>query len=204
MGEIALPDFGLKLDPEAHVYTLNGLAMPSVTTIMKPMSMMLYDGVPLQAMSEAADRGTRAHEQISNSVLYGVIETDDDTKPYIDAFKLFDDMYSPKWLASEMMVYHLTLRYAGTIDLLAYITPDDDTGIDVIDLKTTASFHRVMLSTQVSAYAEALKSHGIPVRNRYGLQLLKNGSFRFEKLEDNFKTFLHALALVNAMADEKN
>jgi len=36
----------------------------------------------------------------------------------------------------------------------------------------------------------------------YGLQLLKNGKMRFERLDDGFKIFLHSLAIYNAMASE--
>lgn len=199
---ITLPDCKLDFDEEKHIYSLRGIQLPSVTQIMKPMSLMLYDGIPMQTLSEAANRGTRAHEQISNSVLYGVIESDDDTKPYIEAFKLFEDMYNPVWLASEYRTYHKQLRYAGTIDLIGYVTPDDGTGVDVIDLKTTAAWHPVMIATQTAAYSEALRSHGIKVRKQFGLQLLKNGRMRFEKLDDHYKTFLHSLAIYNAMASE--
>lgn len=199
---ITLPESNLDFDEERHIYSLRGIQLPSVTQIMKPMSLMLYDGIPMQTLSEAANRGTRAHEQISNSVLYGVIESDEDTQPYIDAFKLFEDMYNPVWLASEYRTYHKQLRYAGTIDLIGYVTPDDGTGVDVIDLKTTAAWHPVMIGTQTSAYGEALRSHGIKVRKQYGLQLLKTGKMRFERLDDQFKTFLHSLALYNAMASE--
>lgn len=199
---IAMPDSKLDFDEVKHIYSLRGIQLPSVTQIMKPMSLMLYSDIPKQTLTEAANRGTRAHEQISNAVLYGVIESDEDTKPYIDAFELFEDMYNPVWIASEYRTYHKQLRYAGTIDLLGYVTPDDGEGIDVIDLKTTAAWHPVMLATQTSAYADALRSHGIKVRKQYGLQLLRTGKMRFERLDDHFKTFLHSLALYNAMASE--
>lgn len=197
-----LPDLGLRFDEEAHVYYLDHVPLASVTTIMRPMSLMLYDGIPRQTMSVAASRGTRAHEQVSNFVMYGVLEKDDDTAPYIDAFTDFTKAYNPSLIASEYRVYHKGLMYAGTLDLAGYIEPDDGTGIDLIDLKTTSSFYRVMLSTQLGAYKEALESHGIKVRNLYGLQLLKNGKYRFHRVDNGFKTFLHCLALHNDMANE--
>lgn len=197
-----LPESGLKFDEDIHAYTLRGLRLPSVTQIMRPMSLMLYSGVDSPTLMEAANRGTRAHEQIEAIVKYGVVEYDDDTKPYIEAFKAFETMYQPAWVSSEYRTFHKALRYAGTIDLIGYVTPDDGNGVDVIDVKTTASFHPVMLSTQVSAYAEALKSHGVKVRNLYGLQVTRNAKFRFEKLEDGFKTFLHCMGVYNAMASE--
>lgn len=71
----------LAFDEQQHLYTLGGLVLPSVTQIMSPMSSMLYAAVPQAALDAAADRGTRAHEQVSNYVRYGVLETDEDTAP---------------------------------------------------------------------------------------------------------------------------
>ena len=200
---IQLPDIKIDFDPERHIYTLDGFKLPSVTQIMEPMSLMLYASVPDNTLNTAADRGTRVHEQVSNIVLYGIEETDDDTEPYVAAFLDFQQHYHPTWLASEYRAYHKVMRYAGTIDLIGYIEPDDGNGVDVVDLKCTAQFHSVMLATQIAAYAEALKSHGVPVRSRYGLQLLNTGKYRFEKVEDGYKTFLHCLGITNAMAQER-
>lgn len=193
----------LDFDEERHLYTLGGLTLPSVTQVMEPMSLMLYRDVPEQMLDAAADRGTRAHEQISNFVRYGILESDEDTQPYVDAFIRFNQDRRPVWAASELRVFHALMGYAGTIDLIGYIEPDDGTGVDVIDLKCTSVFHPVMLSTQIGAYAEALRSHGIAVRRRYGLQLLKTGKYRFERVEDGYKNFLHCLAIYNAMQGEK-
>ena len=182
---IVLPDSQLEFDEEQHLYTLRGMKLPSVTQIMEPMSLMLYNGIPQETLFGAADRGTRAHE------------------PYLEAFHAFEGAYKPVWIGSEYRTYHKALRYAGTIDLIGYIEPDDGTGVDVVDIKCTAVYHPVMLATQVSAYCEALKSQGIPVRRRYGLQLQKSGKPRFEQVEDGYKTFLHCLAIHNAMAVER-
>ena len=197
-----LPDSGLMFDDESHVYTLRGLRLPSVTQIMKPLNAMIYNGVPDQMMMVAADRGTRAHSQVEAIVKYGVVEADEDTEPYVNAFQDFQKMFSPVWIASEYKTYHKNLRYAGMIDLIGFVEPDDGNGVDVIDLKTTASWHPVLLETQLSAYAEALKSQSIKVRNVYGLQVTRYGKFRFEKLGDGFKVFLHCLGIYNAAAIE--
>lgn len=198
-----LPEMRIDFDSERHIYTLNGIQLPSVTQIMEPMSLILYQGIPQETLYGAADRGTRAHEQISNYVLYGVAEYDEDTKPYFEAFLEFESRYHPVWIASEYRTFHKALRYAGTIDLIGLIDPDDGTGVDVIDLKCTSVYHKVMLSTQLAGYCESLKSHGIQVRRRYGLQLCKNGKSRFEQVDDGYKTFLHCLAIYNAMAAER-
>jgi hypothetical protein len=190
-------------ESQGHIYTLNGQRLPSVTQIMTPMSMMLYAGIPGDILAAAADRGTRAHEQVSNFVRFGLLETDDDTAPYLAAYMAFAEAYSPHWLESEYRIHHRTLMYAGTLDLIGYIEPDDGTGVDVVDIKTTREFHPVMLKTQLAGYAEALKSHGIKIRRYYGLQLLRDGTYRFERVEDGYKLFLHCLAIFNEMQKEK-
>ena len=65
-----LPDVKIDFEAEHHIYTLRGIRLPSVTQIMEPMSLMLYKGIPADVLFEAANRGTRAHEQVSNYVLY--------------------------------------------------------------------------------------------------------------------------------------
>lgn len=197
-----LPEINLDFDEEKHIYSLQGVKLQSVTQIMEPMSLMLYAGIPSGTLAEAADRGTRAHEQVSNFVLYGVEEYDEDTEPYIKAYMEFHEAYKPEWLASEFRVYHKKLNYAGTIDLIGYVLPDDGTGVDVVDLKCTSAYHPVMLATQLAGYAEALKSHHVKVRRRYGLQLQKSGKPRFEEVKDGSLTFCNCLSLVNAMAEE--
>lgn len=200
-----LPASPIQFEPSGHIYTLGSAILPSVTQIMEPMSLMLYKGVPGDVMAEAADRGTRAHEQISNHIRFGLLEPDEYTQPYIDAYLRFEADYKPVWVASEYRTYHKALMYAGTLDLAGYIEPDDGGGIDLIDIKCTAQFHRIMLSTQLAGYAEAVKSHGVKIRKRYGLQLLREGNppYRFQEVPDGYKLFLHCLALHNAMAAER-
>lgn len=199
---IALPETDISFDEARHIYTVRGYRLPSVTQMMRPMSAMAYSEVSDGTLMTAADRGTRAHESISNIILYGIEEYDEDTEPYVRAFMDFMRDFRPTWIASEYRTYHKALNYAGTIDLIGYVTPDDGRGVDVCDIKTTSQLHRTMLGCQLGAYGEALKSHGIAVRNLYGLQLLRTGKYQFEKVENGFSTFLHSMAIVRAMEQD--
>lgn len=193
---------GLEFDAERHLYTYRGINYPSVTQIMTPMSAMLYASVPAEVLSFAAERGPRVHEIISNYVNYGVIETDEETEPYFKAYLQFRQDVQPMWIASEYRTINRTMNYCGTIDLIGFVTPDDGTGVDVVDIKTTAKYHGNMLATQVGAYAMALTSHGVPIRNRYGLQLMRDERYRFEKLGDGYKLFIHCMEIWNAMQSD--
>lgn len=194
-----LPEISLDFDEEKHIYSHRGIKLQSVTQIMEPMSLIAYKDVPRSTLENAADRGTRVHEQVSADVIYGVLETDEDTEPYIAAWKSFKDSFTFEWLASEYRVFHKDMNYAGTIDLIAKAGDDS---VDIIDIKTTAQFHGVLLSVQLAAYAEALKSQGVKVRDLYGLQLLNNGKYHFEKIKGDYNLFIHSLAIMNAMAQD--
>lgn len=196
-----IPEEKIEFDAENHIYMINGQRLPSVTQLMRPMTALVYGDVDPSVLSEAADRGTRVHEQISNYVQYGVWESDEDTVSYIDAFQKFCRLYRPLWVASEHVVRHHSMNYVGMADLIGYVDgKQSDEGLDLIDLKCTAQWHSVLLSAQTSAYAEALRSAGITVRATYGLQLMRDGGFRFEKLPDGYKTFLHSMAITLEMA----
>lgn len=189
----------LIFDEARHQYTLYGRPIPSVTQIMKPMSLMLYNGVNASQMHEAASRGTRAHQQVSNLLRFGILEIDEDTEPYVAAFRRWCKQSRFAFLQSEVQTYHRYMRYGGTIDLLGFVNPDNGVGVDLIDIKCTATFHPMMVATQTSAYAEALRSHGIHVRGLYGLHLRRNGTYQLFQLMNEYKTFLHCLGIYNAM-----
>lgn len=194
----------LNFDEESHTYTLtSGGVLPSVTQIMRFMSREIYDSIPTGTLDTAADRGTRAHEQTANFDIYGLLETDEDTHPYLTAYQQFLTDYNPIWTAVEWRNYHRGLLYAGTIDRLGYVLPDDGAGVDIVDIKTTRSLHAVMLSAQLGGYSEIAKSNGIKIRRRYGLQLLPEGKYRFQEVPDGFRTFLYCLGLHNDLAREK-
>lgn len=194
----------LSFDEASHTYTHSGtgIALPSVTLIMKPMSLMLYEGIPPDVLANAAARGTRAHEQTAQYDRYGFLETDEDTQPYVEAYLRFTSDYKPAWVAVEWRSFHNALMYAGTLDRMGFVTPDDGNGYDLVDLKTTRVFHSVMLSTQLAGYAEIAKSQGHRIRKCYGLQLMNTGDYRFQEVAANLKTFSHCLALHNEMAKE--
>ena len=194
---VKLPEIAIDFDEENHVYSLRGMRLPSVTQLMRPMTTMVYGDVSPSTLNAAADRGTRVHQSVENIVKYGVEEWDEDTELYVMAFQQFQRDYGKKWLGSEYRVYHKIMNYAGTIDLIAQAGDD---AVDVIDIKTTTAFHGILLSCQLSAYAEALRSHGVNVHEIYGLQLLNNGTYRFERVDYDYKLFMHSMALCNAMA----
>ena len=200
---IALPQLPIQFDEATHSYiNYQGYNMPSVTHIMRFMTKDLYGPIPEYTLNEAASRGTKVHKLTEDIDKFGWAEGDEGVQGYLDAYEKFLSDFNPQWIDAEWRGFHKALLYAGTLDRIGYIQPPDDKGVDLVDIKTTRTFHGVLIGTQVDAYAQILISHGIPVRECYGLQLIPDGRYVFQRVPRNFKTFLHCLALHNAMAEE--
>ncbi len=194
-----LPYIDMAFDPRTHTYTRNGVILPSVTQILRPISNTAYREIPQGTLDYAADRGTRLHNAISTYILGKKPDIYPDTQGYFNAFLAFEKLYNPAWLASEFPIYHKNLPYAGTIDIIGYVTPDNGKGVDVIDIKTVRAPHARLLEAQLSAYAEALKSHDTRVRDLYSLVLTDKGSFKMVKHTNNYKLFLACMMIHTEM-----
>ena len=160
-----------------HTYRLNGQIIPSVTTIMKPLSATVYKDIDEATLQFAADRGTAVHEAIENFSKYGILDCDPNFQPYFNAFLEWYKAYRVEIIASEIAVYNKVYRYAGTIDLLCLINGE----LWLIDLKTTAQLNQMLTSIQLVGYNAALASHGIKVDRKGILHLKSNGKFAFKE-----------------------
>ncbi len=161
----------LEFREDDHVYLLGGVEIPSVTRLMEPLSRHEYERVSEWTLRKAAERGTAVHNAIENYIKFGLDDTDPEYKGYMDSFHEWWAMSDPEVIGSEMRVYHKTLRYAGTIDLVAKI----DGKVTLIDYKTTSRLMDKNLRVQLEAYAQALKSHGIEVERKMALHLKSEG-----------------------------
>jgi hypothetical protein len=80
----------------------------------------------------AANLGTRVHalaEAIARKV---EVEVDEDAAPFVTAYLRWRDIYKPRVVNAEFMVYSETHRYGGTADLAAKINGE----LWLIDIKT--------------------------------------------------------------------
>ena len=179
---IEIPSFDeLAFEEERHVYKLNGIAVPSVTTIMKPLSASLYDGVDSALLMRAADRGTVVHNAIENYLKFGIKDIAEEYSGYLEAFLDWFKQNDVKPLATESRVYHKTLMYAGTADMPCVI--NDKTIL--VDFKTSASVNKMLTGIQLEAYAKAYESHGVYFDGKAILHLKNNGKFGWVYYDKN-------------------
>lgn len=170
---IELPE--LEFIEEPHIYLLNGVEIPSVSTVMKPLSSSVYGDVDPQVLSMAANRGTIVHEAIENYLHYGIEDIPMTYAGYLDAFVQFWKDYRPTIVAVECCVYHKYLQYAGTVDLLVEI----DGELWLIDNKTSSRIEKMLTRVQLEAYKKALATHDIRVKRKAILHLKKTGKYSF-------------------------
>ena len=165
----------LTFDPERHIYRLDGVIIPSVTQIMKPLSDAEYTDIDPDILDKAAKRGTSVHEAVEMYETYGIEDSPPEYQPYFDAYLKWRRKYQPHVISTEGATFHKALLYAGTLDLVVEIGNE----LYLIDIKTTAVINDMLTSVQLEAYSRALSTHGIYVDKKAILHLKKDGEYEF-------------------------
>ena len=163
----------LAFEELSHTYSLKGEKLPSVSSIMAPLTTEKYSGISQSVLDRAAYRGTAVHNSIENYLKYEIDDVELEHRAYFHAFQSFWADYRPELFRSEIRMYHRLLHYAGTADLLCRI----DGRLILVDYKSTAEIYEMTCRVQLEAYWQALASHGIMPEEKWILHLKKNGSY---------------------------
>ena len=161
----------LTFEEGTHTYKLNGIEIPSVTTLMQPLSRKVYGDTDPDVLARAAARGTAVHQAAENYARFGIEDIAPEFSGYFEAFKSWWDEKKPVILGTECRVYHKTLGYAGTCDLLCIINDQ----ITLVDYKTTATVEHMLTMVQLEGYDRAWESQGVKIDRREILQLQNSG-----------------------------
>lgn len=165
---VVIPEFPeLAFDEYTHTYRLDELILPSVTTLMKPLTDDFYRTVEPEVLDRAAQRGTAIHNAIENYIEFGVRDIPTQYAGYFEAFAQWWERRKPEPLALEKRVYHKILRYAGTADLVCMI----DGRLTLVDYKSSAQINEKLCAVQLEGYDRAFESHGVGIEQRLILHL---------------------------------
>ena len=182
MKQSDIPSFDeLHFDERQHVYTIDQMPLPSVTTIMKPLSGDVYGEIRESTLEKAANRGTAVHNAIENYITFGIDDISSEFAGYYEAFKKWVTDYSPVFLGTECRVYHRIMRYAGTIDLPCIINGETV----CVDFKTTSKINDDLVRVQLEAYDKAFSSHGFAFDKKAIVHLGKDGKYKFLMYDKN-------------------
>jgi hypothetical protein len=173
-------------DREQHVYTIAGVAVPSVTQVLSDIGFVDFSRVPDRTLEAAQARGTYVH-----SVLHYLLENDFDLtdvderfRGYIDSALAYLDLAKLRPLvhpetgeaiAVEYRFWDRDRRFAGTLDYLAWDTDD----VLVINDWKTGEPSDVAAPLQLAAYEHGVRmtlfpDHRFPIRRR-AIKLFRDG-----------------------------
>lgn len=170
----------LTFEDSTHTYRLNGVIIPSVSTLMEPLIAAKYNGISEATLNRAADKGTSVHNAIENYIKFGIEDVPPEHQPYFDGFLEWWNEKKPIPVASELRCYHKLLMYGGTLDLLVI----EDGILTLTDIKTTYTVYDMTCRVQLEAYSQALASHGIRIGKKQILHLTKD---RGKKMHDHYQ-----------------
>lgn len=167
-------------DPESHVYLVDGQEVPSVTTILQPLSNRSYSSVNPSVLEYARNRGTAVHEALEAIDLGAEPDIYTEIVPYIQAYEEWKSIYRPTWVGVEQIVYNDFEHYIGTLDRMGWLNGND---LAIIDIKTSQPTKEALVSVCLQTMAYKLaedcdKDQPFEVNKRYGLFLKSDGSFR--------------------------
>lgn len=182
-------------DEAEHTYLVDGQEVPSVTTILQPLSNRGYANVNPSVLEYARRRGTAVHEALEAIDLDLDPDVSPEILPYIRAYEEWGSIYRPKWLGIEQIVYNEWHGYIGTLDRVGYL---NNTELAIVDLKTSNPSKEALVSVccQTAAYAMAYTEQtGKPLKfaetiKRYGLFLKADGSYRLVDCEEYEEAYM--------------
>lgn len=187
---------GLEFNAEKHIYTINGVRVPSVTEIVGMISGLKFaERTPV--IEAAAERGTAVHELCEQYDFDELPdEIDQDLAMYLMAYIRFCKDYNVTWEYIELPLGSENHGFAGTIDRVGII----DGKRLIVDLKTTSNMDKIskiMLSLQLAAYSWLCNANDIrqpdnyciPVADCIGVQLMADGNYKVHRVEDIIRKY---------------
>ena len=181
----------LTLDAAKHIYTLDGVVIPSVSEIMRFASREVYGKVDQRYLDVASERGTAVHEACERLDKTGVAEIEADYAPYLEAYAAFLRDEKPKWITIETACHQGT-EYAGTLDRCGLLKGQSIPSI--IDIKTASTLQPKLHRIQLAAY-QLLWYSATESVNCYVLHLKKDATYKLKKIEPDFVGWQACLTL---------
>jgi hypothetical protein len=141
----------------------------------------------------AGARGTTVHKIAMRLAAGEEVDVPDAIAGYVDAYLQFVNEWEPDEILVEVPVFNRTLRYAGTLDLIATLA---DGWVWLIDWKTSASGIWPETAVQLAGYAHAefyLDADGaerpLPAIDFAGAVWLRHDGYDLHKVDAGEHTF---------------
>lgn len=164
-------------DESAHTYTVDGVAVPSVTQLCAPLGQDYDEPTDLaeSVLDFATDRGVTLHAYIAHRLMGGAqedFEIPDVYEPWAQAAELF---------LSEHTIVPMLIEtplgaggFAGTPDLVCEI----DGEFAIVDYKFVSQIAKTKVGAQLHGYKALCEANGIFPEKLYAVQFLSSGDYR--------------------------
>lgn len=180
----------LTFDEASHTYHFEGMPVPGVTELLKPLSN--FEGIPPDVLARKCDLGRRVHAacQFFDEGDLDEDSVEEDVAPYLAGYRKFLRESGVSVLVNEQRVLDPILMFAGTLDRVFLLN-----GVKwLVDLKTSIA-KPLSVGAQTAAYLRAMGDAS--VTHRAALRLKPDGTYKFDALNDptDFQVFMACLTL---------
>lgn len=132
---------------EAAEYAVDNLDL--IGRLDRDAAVDLVKGSPWRDRDRAAKRGTEVHGYAEKLARGETVEVPEELVGHVDSYLAFRDEWNPTDELIELVVFNRTVRYGGTLDLIATL---DELGRTLVDLKTNRSGPFGEVGLQCAAY----------------------------------------------------
>lgn len=149
-------------DEATHTYMLDGVRLPSVTEIIRPLTEGWLARIPLELLAIKRAFGVAVHKacELDDNGELDDAATDQRVMGCVNGWRAFRRDLDVEVLANEQRLYHSKLGFAGTIDRLARIpvrNPSSAGALWLLDIKTGVEPHE-SYGVQLSGYSLLMDS----------------------------------------------
>lgn len=162
--------YTLEFYEDEHLYLVDGVIVPSITTILKTKFGRKYEGVSKATLERASENGTAVHDAIERYCRFG--ETSD--LPEVRNFKFLQKQYGFEVLENEtpvILFYDDKPISAGRLDMVIKLNDQ----IGGADIKRTSTLDKDYLAYQLNLYRIAYRQcYGVEWEFLRGIHLREN------------------------------
>ena len=182
---------GIEFQESEHIYSKNGIVLPSVTQIMQPLYEQVYGKAYSGASDNGKSKGKEIHRAIDDYCEFGMIDISEEYKPYLENFIRYIDEHQYEVVASEVMLWHPVYGYAGKIDIIVRNPKGEFVLID----NKTGDLQPKLHAVQLQAYTDMWSANKMPeIAFKVALGLSDKGykEHRYDKYDTKAKSVFDA------------